>query len=330
MAPVGRVTLDAVPDSVANYFPGYADMVVALGHGDSINSVGVKSRYYTDVYDELDGVGIDKGSLTELYQSGIDTEVFYELESDLHLIDPAWLVNNFDGMEQSDVDELADGVAPFLGNTIFRRTDDWHDYRYYSLYEAFETVAAMFRERERFAAFRSLHDAFVADVQTDLPPARERPNALLCYSAKDEPERFSPYRLSGKGTNKKQFRDLGITDALAGTGVEGLSTNDRGQIDYEAMLAVDPDSILLRGHESKTRAAFRDTVLAYMREHPTASELTAVQNGDVFRGGPIYAGPIHNLFLTERFARAYFPGTYSGELFDRDELAGIVSGERSG
>jgi len=24
-------------------------------------------------------------------------------------------------------------VAPFLGNTVFRRTDPWHDYRYYML-----------------------------------------------------------------------------------------------------------------------------------------------------------------------------------------------------
>jgi iron complex transport system substrate-binding protein len=327
MVPTGDVTLEAVPESVTNYFPGYADMAVALGHGDSINSVGVKSRYHTDVYDELDGVSVDTGSLTNLFQGGIDTEIFYALDGDLHLIDPNWLLNNFDGVDQDDIDEIAENVAPFIGNTVFRRTDSWHDYRYYTMYEAFERVAGVYRESERFRAFRAFHDDVLASVQADLPPATDRPNGLLCFAAGDEPELFYPARLSDKGTGKKQFRDLGIADALAGSGVEGLSTNDRGQIDYEAMLSVDPDSILIRGHETKTEGEFRDTVLAFMRDHDTASQLTAVQEGRVFRGGPIYEGPIQNLFLTERFATNYFPETYSGELFDRDELAGIITGE---
>jgi iron complex transport system substrate-binding protein len=327
MVPTGEVSFDSVPESVTNYFPGYADMAVALGHGDSITSVGVASRYHTDVYDELDGVSVDEGSLTELYQGGLDTEVFYSLDGDLHLIDPNWLVNNFDGLERADVDELAENVAPFLGNTVFRRTDSWHDYRYYTMYEAFETVAEVYQETERFEAFQSFHDDLLASVQADLPPAKDRPNGLLCFAAGDEPELFYPARLSDKGTSKKQFHDLGISDALAGSGVEGLSTNERGQVDYETMLNVDPDSILIRGHETKTEQEFRDTVLSFMQDHDTASQLTAVQEGRVFRGGPIYEGPIHNLFLTERFATAYFPDTYSGELFDRDELASIVNGE---
>ncbi|MFB6204966.1 MAG: ABC transporter substrate-binding protein [Haloglomus sp.] len=326
MAPTGEVTFDSTPTNVTNYFPGYADMAVALGHGDSINSVGIKSRYHTDTYDELDGVSIDKNSLTALYQGGIDTEVFYSLGGDLHLIDPNWLLNNFSGFEQADIDELAENVAPFFGNVIFRRTDSWHDYRYYTMYEAFQKVAQVYQEQERFQAFKSFHDDFIARVQADLPPATERPNGLLCFAAGNEPELFYPYRLSDKGTNKKQFHDLGISDALAGSGVEGLSTNDRGQIDYEAMLEVDPDSILIRGHETKTRAEFQNTVLAFMRDHDTASELTAVQEGNVFRGGPIYEGPIQNLFLTERFASAYFPETYSGTLFDRGEVSGIITG----
>lgn len=327
MVPTGEVTLDGVPESVTNYFPGYADMAVALGHGDSINSVGIKSRYYTDYYDDLDGVSIDTEPLTELYQSGIDTEVFYQLAGDLHLIDPNWLLNNFSGLEQSDIDDLAEDVAPFLGNTVFRRTDAWHDYRYYTMYEAFEKVGEVYQETERFEAFQSFHDSFLADVQADLPSATDRPNGLLCFAAGDEPELFYPSRLSDKGTSKKQFHDLGIADALAGSGVEGLSTNDRGQIDYETMLQVDPDSILIRGHETKTEQEFRDTVLAFMREHDTASQLTAVQEGQVFRGGPIYEGPIQNLFLTERFATNYFPDSYSGPLFDRQRVADIVNGE---
>ena len=328
MAPTGEVTLEAVPENVANYFPGYADMAVALGHGDALNSVGVVDRYHTDHYAELDGVSVDKESMTELVtDNGIDKEVFYELDSDLHLIDPQWLVKNgFFGLEDGDIEELSDNVAPFLGNTVFRRTDPWHDYRYYSLYETFEKVARVFDETDRYEALSAFHDDLLATVQAALPPAEERPNALLCFAATAEPEAFSPSRLTDKGTNKKQFRDLGITDALSGTGIDGLSTDDRGRIDYETMLEVDPDSLLVRGHEDKSREEFEDTVVAFMENHETAADLTAVREGKVFRGGPIYVGPLQHLFLVERYATSYFPDTYSGELFDRSELSNIVAG----
>jgi iron complex transport system substrate-binding protein len=329
MAPVGPVEFDDPPERVAHYFPDYGDMAVALGHGDSVLSMGLPSRFHADHYAELDGVDFDVEPLTKLNgDGGIDKEVFYELDADLHLIDPRWLVDNgFFGLEESDVEELRDNVAPFVGNAVFRRTDGWHDYRYYTLYEAFETVAEIHRETERFERLAAFHDEYLARVQAELPPADARPNALLTFAAGDEPEAFFPYRVSDRGTNKKQFRDLGITDALAGTGIDGLSTTDRGQIDYETMLEVDPDSILVRGHEGKSRAEFEETVLAFMKDHDTASELAAVRNDMVFRGGPIYSGPLHHLFLLERYATGYFPETYSGELFDRGELAGIVTGE---
>jgi iron complex transport system substrate-binding protein len=327
MAPVGEVMFDAPPASVAHYFPDYGDMAVALGHADSINSMGLPSRYHTDHYDELDGVSVDKKSLTALVgDAGISKEVFYELESDLHMIDPQWLINNGAfKLAEGDITEISEGVAPFFGNAIFRRTDKWHDYRYYTLYGAFEKVAAVYDETEKYESLKSFHDDYIADVQTKLPSADSRPNALLCFGASDEPEQFYPYRLTDKGSNKKAFRDLGIGDALSDTGIEGLSESERGTIDYETMLEVDPDSILLRGHEGKSREEFENTVLEFMKNDDVASELTAVQNDMVFRGGPIYPGPLHHLFLVERYATGYFPDTFSGELFDRDELASIVT-----
>jgi len=329
MAPVGAVEFERPPERVTHYFPDYADMAVALGHGDSVLSLGLPSRFHTGHYDELDGVSVDADSITRLNgDSGIDKEVFFELDGDLHLIDPQWLINNgFFGLEAVDIDEIADRVSPFVGNTIFRRTDGWHDYRYYTLYEAFEKVAEIHRETAKFERLKALHDEFLAAVQADLPSADARPNALLTFAAGTEPEAFFPYRVSDQGTNKKHLHDLGIADALAGTGIEGLSTTDRGQIDYETILQVDPDSILVRGHEGKSRSAFVDTVLSFMKDHPIASQLTAVENDMVFRGGPIYAGPLHNLFLTERYAKLLFPDVYSGELFDRDRVADIVTGD---
>lgn len=329
MEPVGEVTFDSVPQAWVTYTGGYADMGVALGVGSRLKAVANAPRFHTRYYEELDGVSLDKSRLTDILgENGIDKEVFYEFDADVHAMDPNWLTNNsFFGLERSDIDDIRKNVGPFVGNTIFRRTDPWHDYRYYTMYEAFEKVARVFQRQDRFEAFRSFHDEFVADVREKLPAEGERPNALLMYAANDEPEKFSPYRVSDQGTNKKQFRDLGIRDALEGTGVEGLSTDDRGQIDHETLLEVDPDSLLVRGHEDKTREEFRSTVLAFMEDHDVASQLTAVDEGLVFRGGPIYEGPIQNLFLTERFATLYFPDSFSGELFDRGRVASIVRGE---
>ncbi|ADQ69288.1 ferrichrome-binding protein [Halogeometricum borinquense DSM 11551] len=327
MSPTGDVTLEKPPESVAHYFPGYADMAVALGHGDTINSMGLPSRYHTNHYTELDGVSIDKESLTKLVgDAGISKEIFYDLDSDLHMIDPQWLIkNNTFGLDAADIEEISEKVSPFFGNTIFRRTDKWHDYRYYTLYDAFEKVAEVHQEQEKFSRLKSFHDQYITDIQTKLPGPNSRPNALLCWQGSNEPETFYPARLSGKGTNKKAFHDVGITDALSGTGIDGLSESNRGTIDYETVLEIDPDSILLRGHEQKTREEFENTVVKFMKNHEVASELRAVKNGKVFRGGPIYPGPLHHLFLVERYATGYFPDTFSGELFDREELASIIT-----
>ncbi|MFC7136749.1 ABC transporter substrate-binding protein [Halobaculum litoreum] len=329
MAPAGDVTFDAVPETYTVYESGYADMGIALGKGADLLAVGNTARYYTDHVEELDGVSANAEPTQLLGDSyAIDRELFYELDSDVHLIDPQWLLENgYFKLEESDLASVSEDAGPFVGNTIFRRTDGWHDYRYYTLYEAFGKVAEVFDRVDRYEAVKAVHDETVADVSASLPSADARPNALLCFGASDEPEQFSPYRLTDKGTNKKQFRDLGISDALAGTGVEGLSTNDRGQIDYETMLEVDPDSILVRGHEDKTEAEFRDTVVSFMQGHDVASELTAVQEGRVFRGGPIYQGPLQHLFNLERFATLYFPDEFSADLFSRDDLAAAIRGE---
>jgi iron complex transport system substrate-binding protein len=329
MAPVGTVTFDAVPETWETYFPGYAEMGIALGQADGLTAIGNSGRFHTSHLEELDGVSVDRSQVTTLIgKSGIDKELYLELDNDVHLTDPQWLTqNDFFGLDRSDVEQIASTVGPFVGNAIFRRTDAWHDYRYYTMYEAFAKVARVFQQQERYRAFRSLHDAVIADVQAKLPPATERPNALLAYAGSTEPEEFSPYRITDKGTNKKHLHDLGVEDALAGSGVQGLSESNRAKIDYETMLEIDPEYILLRGHEDKTASEFESTVLGFMQEHSAASELTAVQNGNVYRGGPIYQGPIFNLFLTERAAGQFYPDTFGGELFDRAKLAGIVTGD---
>ncbi|WP_246998353.1 ABC transporter substrate-binding protein [Halosolutus gelatinilyticus] len=330
MEPVGEVEFDRIPERWVAYDGGYADMAVALGQADGITGIGHAPRYYTYVYDELPGVTVDREQI-EAYPEVRTKEEFYELDNDVHLYDPQVLINWFDWNDE-DIDEIASNVAPFIGNLIFRRSDGWHDYRYYTLYEAFEKIAEVFQQQERYEAFEELHSEFIASIQTRLPPAEERPRVLLTYNGNEEPETFSPYRLIDNGTSKKQWLDLGVEDELAGTGVENLSTANRGKLDYENLLEVDPNVILIRGHDRKSPAEFRDTVLAYMQDHPVGSELTAVQNGRVYRGGYLNQGPIHNLFLTERAAKQMYPEEFGDvtddtELFDRQRVADIVTGE---
>ena len=330
MAPMGEVTFESVPERWAAYDGGYADMAVALGQADGLTGVGGADRYYTYVYDELPGVSVDRETV-EAHPKVRTKEEFYELDSDLHLYDPGMLHNWFDWSD-ADVEEIRTNVAPFLGNLIFRRSDEWHDYRYYTLYEAFEKVAKALDETERYEAFAAFHDEYIASIQRRLPAPDERPNVFLTFEGTNEPATFSPYRLNDKGTSKKQWNDLGVTDALAGTDIDNLSTTDRGELDYENLLEIDPEVILVRGHERKSATEFRDTVLAYMKDHDVASELQAVQAGRVYRGGYLYQGPIHNLFLTERAAQQLYPEEFGDvtsdeQLFDRQRVADIVTGD---
>ncbi|AEM59264.1 ferrichrome-binding protein (plasmid) [Haloarcula hispanica N601] len=324
MEPVGTVEFETVPETIAPFTADYIDMLVALGHGDAVQSIWYRGRYKTLHYEELDGVSIDLNALTQLWSDGVSKEAFYEMDADLHLIDPHALTHWLKAWEQSDLTEVRENVAPFIGNLVFRRTDDWHNYRYYSLYEAFEKVAEMVQEQARFEAIRSIHAELAETVQARLPAPEERPNAALMFAG-EEPEAFTPYRISGNGANKEHFQTLGIADAFSDTGIEGYSGSE--SLDYEALLEIDPDSLLLRYHrEGKTREEFENSVLAHMKEHEVGSRLRAVQNDRVFRGGPIYTGPLHNLFMIERYAKRYFPETFTeAQLFDRERLARIIT-----
>ncbi|MDZ7849445.1 MAG: ABC transporter substrate-binding protein [Halodesulfurarchaeum sp.] len=322
MPPVGEVTFDAVPQRAAVYCSGYADMLVALGHGDAIASVGQVSRFHTTGYEEL-GVEVETDEIADLVQQGVSRETFLSIDADVHLMDPNWLINVFDGMDEDDVEQIEERVGPFFGNTIFRRTDEWHDYEYLTMYEAFEKVAFVFQETERYEAFEGFHDDVVDSVAEEIPAAG--PQAALVWGGSDEPTAFSPYRLDGQGANKKAFHDLNVQDAFADSGVEGLSTGTRAEIDYETLLEVDPEVLFVRGHEAKTQSEFEESVLAFMQEHETASRITAVEEGAVYRGGPIYLGPIQHLYLLERFATQLYPERVDTPLFDRDELSGIIT-----
>ncbi|SDQ17744.1 ferrichrome-binding protein [Halopelagius longus] len=323
MEPVGTVEFESVPETWVPYTGDYADMGVALGRADGLAAVGVRARYGAHLYEELPGVSVDKSELTQLWQDGTGKEVYYELGADVHLTDPNFMVNRL-GWSREDVDEIAENVGPFFGNTVFSRVYEWHDYADYTLYEAFEKVAAVFRERERYEAFVSLHDEVLADVQSRLP--EETPDIAVLYPAEVPPESFYPY-LVGDGTQSKQWNDLNVGDALAENDVTDAQAGG-GTIDYEALLEIDPDALAIRLQGEITDEYFEQNIASHLRNHDVASELTAVQNDRVVYGGLTYQGPIIHLFQLERAAQGLYPEEFGDErLFDRQRVADIVNGE---
>ena len=324
LEPAGDVTFDSVPERWVAENASWGDMGVSLGLPQPL-AVVLTSEYRTHHYDDIPGVSVDTEEMTSLWQDGISKERFYNLEGDVHFIDPNYMTNLIPNWEQADVDEISQNIGPFCGNTSFS-TYPWHEsYPYYSLYEAFEKVAQVFQRTERYEAFKRYHDEVIGDI-TDRLPEESRSIALLS-PASTEPETFYPYRL-GERTAYKHWHDLGVTDAFDGSDIATF-TSDRGEIDYEPLLDIDPEILVFYTDTHRPAEEFQSTYLAFLKEHSTASQLTAVQNGDVYPTGSMYQGPIINLSKTERAAKQLFPETFDAaeQLYDRQRVGEIVAGE---
>ena len=156
--PMGDVAFDGVPETWVAGNGSWADMGVALGL-EPPEALWIPSRYPTQLYDSIDGVSVDTNEMTALWDDGVSKELFYELDADVHVFDPNFLMNRFSGWKQEDVDEISTNIAPVFGNTSFTRGYAWHDdYQYYSLYEAFEKLSQVFQREGRYEAFVELHD----------------------------------------------------------------------------------------------------------------------------------------------------------------------------
>ncbi|ELZ85304.1 ABC-type transport system periplasmic substrate-binding protein (plasmid) [Haloferax gibbonsii] len=321
--PMGEVTFDSVPETWVANNGSWADMGVALGL-DAPMGVWLTGRYHTQYYDEIPGVSVDKSSIRQLWgDSGVGKEQFYDMDADVHIADPNFLKNRGQWSD-ADVEEISTQVGPFFGNSIFSRGYAWHDdYRYYDLYEAFEKLSQVFQREDRFEAFEQVHDEFQANLASVVPGQGERPSAAVVWGGGDEPEEFYPYIID-EGTSFKHLNDLKVNDALAATDVKDFFSN-RGAVDFETLLDVDPEVILLRGQEAKDREEFQNTVISFMENHEVASELTAVKNDDVYRAGGLYQGPITNLVVTDRLAQTLYDA--DERLFDAQRVSDIVNGD---
>jgi iron complex transport system substrate-binding protein len=323
MAPVGDVTFESVPETWVANNGSWADMGVALGR-DPPKALWLTNRYHTQYYDEIPGVSVDKSDMVSLYQDGVSKELFYELDADVHVVDPNFLQNRFDGWKESDVAAVQENIGPMFGNCIYAQHYPWHeDYRYYSLFEGFEQLATVFQRTDRYEAFEAIHDDFQSNLAPHVPGPSDRPEIAVLWGVGDEPETFYPYVI-GEGTGFKHFDDLGAHDALASTNIKDFH-GSRAAIDLETVLEVDPEVLMLRGYEALSESKFHEQVVSFLESHGTASALTAVRNGEVYRAGGLYQGPITNMVLTERTAGQLYG--VEEELFDRERVAAVVNGE---
>ncbi|WP_434531472.1 ABC transporter substrate-binding protein (plasmid) [Haloarcula sp. NS06] len=334
MEPVGEVTFESVPDRWMTYYSTYGDIGIALGQLDGLGGLFYVENWPTVFYDWLPGVDVSFKDVQKISASdGIDREVFYEMDYDIHLMDPNMLTWIDDNWSESDVEDVRTEVGPFVGNHIRRRGYEWHDYRPYSLYEAFETVAEVFQERERYDVLREVHDRLLADLQAGLPPEDDRPSVgFLSVNSDIEAGTFYAYPL-GAGNGKKQYRDLRIDDAFADD-IDGAFA----EWDYEQLLSADPDALVFLYGFSHTSAEDFESGVEQLRDDPVGSQLTAVDEDRLYRGGTEYQGPIINLFQTEAAAKQLYPdqfGAWNGlgeplpeaeRLFDYQRVADAING----
>nr|WP_204367380.1 ABC transporter substrate-binding protein [Natrinema altunense] len=326
IAPMGEVEFEGPPEKWTALLPSYADMGFALGGGQTLG-IQNHDRFGTDAYEELPGIEFEEDDVVELTEGGVDTELFYEMNADAHFIDPHILTHWY-GWEQSDVDRVRDEIGPFFGNFIRRHSDEWHDYRYYDLYGALELMAEVFQARERYEAYVTLHEEMLTTIDERLPPTEERPNAMLVYPASGSGTEFFPFRFDDGGISTKQWRDLGLTDALAATDVGHYSYTDRGTLDLETLLDIDPEVLLVRNHGGASESEFREAVVDPLRDDPVASEVQAVRNDAVYNAGYLDQGPIINFYHTERAAKDIYPDAFAdATLFDRERVADIITGD---
>jgi ABC-type Fe3+-hydroxamate transport system substrate-binding protein len=341
-SPAGEVTFESVPEDAFTVFPWYADMAFALGHGDSINAL-----WWADEFDsilqyflaDLEDVSTSWQGLAGEY--GASKEQLYELDSDVHLVDPAW-ISTLENWNRSDIDEIAANVAPWFGNQYsnLRLTppEDWADgYEYYTLWELFGKVAQVYREEARYEALTDVHDDLLSTIQKSLPIESERPTVAYVQLTTDLDESYV-LRLNAPGYYNAHTRPLGATDAFADVEIEG----EFRQIDFEALLDADPDVLLTLW--GMTSTVDFETLRANLEEHSVGRELSAVQNDRVYTQGTRFQGPIMNLFQLEMTAKQLYPeqfgewpGYVDGEpypefpteeqLFDRQRVADIIDGD---
>ncbi|WP_313692425.1 ABC transporter substrate-binding protein [Halorarum halobium] len=333
LSPAGTVEFGEPPENVFTVLLHHADMAIALGHGESLNGM-YNPEGFGEIYDllleRLDGVSVDWSGLADTWNP--DREVLYELDSDVHLEDPA-LMTTMQAWDTEDVEEIRTEIAPWFGNSLSRNHSeppaDWADqYQYYTLWEIFGKVASVFGERARYEALSDVRGSLLSRIESGIREAEEPPlTARFLWR-----DGIWVYPLNGPGTVRAHTRVFDAEDALA-------DVPSGTRIDMEGLIEADPEVILVDGGlgpnwESTRRELYDD---------PVAGSISAVESDQVYPIGVRYGGPIMNLFQLEMIAKQLYPDqfgewpTYEGgpypefsedeRLFDRRRVAAAINGD---
>jgi iron complex transport system substrate-binding protein len=349
MFPVGEVEFDAVPESVTTYNGGWADMVVSLGQTEKLKTDRLSAPKL--FYDRFD-IDYDYDYAALWQDGGWSKEVMYERDPDAFLIDPNYLAA-FGEWDESDNEEVRNNIGPLFGCYNRRIRADWQKEMGYpekapSMLEAFDKVGSVLKERARTDAWLNLHADMQAEVQSRLPEDTETPSiGLINSGSAPEKGEFYVLYLEDNGYEMKPYRDLGLVEADAFAGVE---TGQYGLTDYETMLEVDPDMIVVHwgvttgnvtwgGDGAFDADAFQEKFVTPMKEDDIGSQLTAVQNDRILPGPTAEQGPLINAFQTELTARLFYPEEFGEldmdaplevpeekQLFDRQRVQDILDG----
>jgi ABC-type Fe3+-hydroxamate transport system substrate-binding protein len=331
MSPMGTVEFNSVPETAVSFDDQWADMLVALGQDDRLIAHGRPGNIITEFYDQLPNVSFDSEELTTL-NDNMSVETFFELDADVHHLDPLRLAATWDGFEESDVETVRDQISPYFANrySAYRNYTGDESYQYYSIWELTRKFADLYQVPDRAAALEEVYDEMVAEIQSNLPPESERPRVALSVHA--DGTFYGQPSITNPGFARAHIRPLQPRNAFAEyPQYEGFGV----QYDMEAMVEVDPDVFI-----QALGLQFPDRIppIRNPEDGSVAAEVTAFSNGRVYNGATGYQGPLYTLFQTEMTAKQIYPEQFgewrglgntpeSEQLFDRQRVADIINGE---
>lgn len=339
LSPVGTVYFSSAPRKVVVYDANYVDMLVALNLGDRIVAAGFPGEFETlyipNFYRQLPGVTFRASGIQPLYSagSGLDKEVLYSLNADIHHIDPVHL-KNFSHWTDKDIDEIERNVAPFFANR-FSRAHNYggrEDYQYYTLWELFRKIAAVYGLERRAIELEQIGIQLEQRAR-DLRAESSLRVALVNFDSTRKT--FGLYSVNGEGFSKAHLRPFGLTDALEKDFGERAYGRGGGTIDLEGMAYANPDVILVHW-------AIRDddpqvAAIRGLKRDALGSRINAIADGQVYAAGSPLQGPLMFLFQLEMIAKKLFPESFGQwrehgrlkqeeHLFNRAEVAAVIKG----
>lgn len=243
MSPMGTVEFDEVPERVVAYDAQWTDHLVALGQQDRIVAMGFPDRYHTGFYDQLPDVSFDPSDLTAMYNDGsYDKELLYDLDGDIHHMNPFRVAETNDNFDASDVDEIIENVGPWFANRGSRSNivpgGRDVDYEFYTLWELLSKFAQVYQVQDRSAALKSVRDGMVEHIQSNLPPEDERLSVALAIWWKEDIWVYDP---NAGGFGKVHYRPVQLNDALPDVQGYAESNWTGGKIGAEKLLDADSD-----------------------------------------------------------------------------------------